>query len=241
MEDNKYQGLILPDLSAWGAVEILTVDEAALLWGGIDPAYCRHFSDAEKCRYEQYQQAFIARRAFLAGISLGTLPTNELWCINYQGDSYLHVDKQLPSITEIDTSATTVNSQALISWAEKKRVKTLKQAMSAYAKYQREQKERREFEKLIKNEASQHPASIEYRPLEPNYNTPEFETACEVIKKYWNSFDGRGKPPKEIEIKEYIEKVLTEKLGGKPTQAAINRVDTLTRPPQFKNQQKTLK
>lgn len=241
MEDNKYQGLTLPDLSAWGAVEILTVDEAALLWGGIDPAYCRHFSDAQEYRYEQYQQAFIARRAFLSGISLGTLPTNELWCINYHGDSYLHVDKQLPSITEIDTSATTVNSQALISWAEKKRVRTLKQTIATYAKNLREQKERYEFDKFIKNEASQPPALIECKPVEPVYDTPEFEAACEVIKKYWNNFDGRGKPPKELEIKEYIEEVLTEKLGGKPKQAAINRVDTLTRPPQFKNQQKTVK
>lgn len=240
MENDKYQGLALPDLSAWGAVEILTIDEAALLWGGIDPVYCRHFSDAEKYRYEQYQQAFTARRAFLSGISLGTLPTNELWCIDYRGESYLHADKQLPSINEIDSSATTVNSQALISWAEKKRVRTLKQAMTAYAKNQQEQKRHREFIKYIEEQTND-PALIEYKPLEPVYSTPEFEAACDVVQKYWNAFDGKGKPPKEIEIKEYISKVLSEKLGGKPSDAAINRVDTLTRPLEFKNQKKSNK
>ena len=82
---------------------------------------------------------------------------------------------------------------------------------------------------------------IEYRPLETKYPTPEFEAACEVVKAYWNNQEAGVKPPKQLEIREFIRKVLREKTGVEPKQSEIERVDRITRPPQFRNQQATAK
>lgn len=232
-----YKDIQLTNLSIWATVEIISLEEAALLWAGIDPTFCRSLRDAEKLNSRQYQHAYVSRRAFLSGVSLGTLPTNELWCFDWNGTSFLHEDKQLPNISDIDPQKTTVNSQALISWAEKKRVMTMKQIVNQFKKQSQEAKYLQEI-----TERQQQPVlQIEYKPLEPLFDTPEFETACDVVKEFWNKQQAGVKPPKQLEIKEFIRKTLREKTGVDPTEAAISRVDTLTRPPEFKNQQPSSK
>lgn len=232
----------LEDLSDWRIAPILTIEQAALLWGGIDPTFCRDFSDAARYHPIQMRRAFIARQAFLGGIALKTLTVHELHLFNWQGEPYKAEQNNADfTFEDIDIKRTTVMTQVLVTWAKRQGCTSLRQDL------QQKEKEnaKKEFDAWIKaedqKENSKPILNIEYKPLEPVYNTPEFEAACDVVEKYWNGFDGVGKPPKEIEIKEYIFQVLSEKLGGKPSEAAVNRVDTLTRPLEFKNQKKSNK
>lgn len=51
----------LPDLSDWGLVPILSLEQAALLWGGIDPAFIPTFAIAKQRAHPlQYRRANIA-------------------------------------------------------------------------------------------------------------------------------------------------------------------------------------
>ena len=64
----------LPDLSDWRFVPILSLEQAALLWGGIDPAFIPTFAIAKQRAHPlQYRRANIALQAFLGGIVLKTL------------------------------------------------------------------------------------------------------------------------------------------------------------------------
>lgn len=228
----------LPDLRIWGTVEILTIEKAALLWGGIDPAYCPTIDKAQSLYVaKQYQTAFVSRQAFLSAITTGTLATHELWCWDDYYNSYLHVDKQLPRMQDIDPHNTTVFTAALLSWAEKKRVLTVRQILNQIEKEKAEKLRIKEFiEHNAKETASAKPIlQIEYRELEPKHPTPEFDVACQVIKEFWNKVEEGVKPPKQIEIQEFIETTLTKITGVKPSKAEIERVDRLTRPPCFKN------
>ena len=68
----------LPDLYSWGGVPIISIEQAALLWGGIDPAFTCDTREAKRCHPEQYQAAMIAKQAFLGGIVMKTLEAYEL-------------------------------------------------------------------------------------------------------------------------------------------------------------------
>ncbi|MDO5072869.1 MAG: hypothetical protein Q4D63_00525 [Neisseria animaloris] len=119
----------------------------------------------------------------------------------------------------------------IIKWAANNNVKSLKMMLA--------ERNRTEQTETIKQPETV--LQIEYKPLEPLFDTPEFETACDVVKEFWNKQQAGVKPPKQLEIKEFIRKALREKTGVDPTEAAISRVDTLTRPPEFKNQQPSSK
>lgn len=214
----------LPDLSDWGLAPILTIEQAALLWGGIDPAFCR-FENAGMEHPQKYRRAYIAMQAFCGGIVLKTLQVHELFLIHYNGESYRANQAQGEfSIEDIDCQRTTVQKMVLLSWAKKEQCLTLKQTLTKQAK-----------KEIANIPPPENIITIEHKPLEPVYNTPEFDAACEVIRKYWNEYDGRGKPTKEHTIQEFIKETLM-RLGVEPSKAAIQRIDTLTRPPQFKNQ-----
>lgn len=233
----------LRDLSDWQITPILTIEQAALLWGGIDPAYCPNVVSARREHTERYRRAVIARQAFVSGIVLRTLQVHELFLINFNGSYPANQAKDIFSFEDVDTDRTTVQTMVITEWAKKQNVLSLRQAVTERDKKERERKEREDFNEWVKAGAV-HPEpvlQIEYKPLEPLYETPEFETACMVVKTFWNEQPQGVKPPKEAEIQAFIEKTLTEKLGGKPSQAAVQRVDTLTRPLAFKNQQKTAK
>lgn len=231
----------LPDLSAWRMAPLLTLEQAALLWAGIDPSVHSDINKLNQVSHIQRQRAKIALQAFLGGVVLKTLTVYELWVFSDDINNYTcKVDSQYsPSIEEINCRRTLVMRDVLIAWAAKEGVHTLRQTLNIQKAQQEEAKRKQDFEDFIRETNT--PAVIEYKPLEPKYDTPEFEAACLVVAQYWNGFDGEGKPPKEIEIKEFIRNTLIEKLGGEPSQAAINRIDTLTRPNQFKTQQKTKK
>ena len=79
----------LPDLSDWRFVPILSLEQAALLWGGIDPAFIPTLEIAKQQAHPlQYRRANIALQAFLGGIVLKTLTVYKLFLRDYNGDSF---------------------------------------------------------------------------------------------------------------------------------------------------------
>ncbi len=247
----------LPDLSDWRLTPILTIEQASLLFGGIDPAFCQNgFDDAGRFHTAQFRRAYIARQAFLGGIILKTLTVHELFLFDHNGESYKADASILAeySFEDIDIKRTTVMMGVLLSWAKRENCKSLRQTLTSTEKAAKEAAEQKQQEAELAAELNAIEArlkakkqntteliQIEYKPLEPLFHTPEFETACTVVKEFWNNQQAGVKPPKQFEIKEFIRKTLKEKTGVDPTEAAISRVDTLTRPPQFKNQQPSSK
>lgn len=231
----------LPDLKAWGRVPVITIEQAGLLFGGIDPAFAPDgYRDMRQHHPETQHYAFVALQAFLGGIVLKTLTVHDLFLFdNGFGSFRADQKKDSYSLGDIDIKSTTVMTQALLAWAARAEFPTFRQVLERQKETpEKERQEILEAHPLTQSKTQQPaPVLIEYRELEPNYSTPEFETACEVVRQYWNQYRQGGKPPKQIEIQEFIEKTLQEKTGVKPPQAAVRRVDSLTRPPQFKHQQ----
>lgn len=229
----------LPDLRDWKLSPILTIEQAALLWGGIDPFFHTFETIKTAVHPMQCRRAAIARQAFLSGIVLKTLTVHELFLYDQRAEWTYRAEQKTAdySIGDIDISQTLVMTNVLIAWAIKQGVMGLG--------YELRQKELEAAKQQAGQQADGQPAppvlQIEYRPLETKYPTPEFEAACEVVKAYWNNQEAGIKPPKQLEIREFIRKVLREKTGVEPKQSEIERVDRITRPPQFRNQQATAK
>ena len=238
MENKPLRLSDLPDLRDWRLSPILTIEQAALLWGGIDPFFHTFETIKTAVHPMQCRRAAIARQAFLSGIVLKTLTVHELFLYDQRNEWTYRADPKTAdySIADIDISQTLVMTNVLIAWA-------IKQGVTGLG-YDLRQKELEAGEQQAKQQADGQTApvlQIECRPLEPRYPTPEFETACEVVKEFWNKQPEGVKPPKQIEIREFIRNVLREKTGVEPKQSEIDRVDRTTRPPQFRNQQPTAK
>lgn len=222
----------LHDIRLWGFKELWTLEEAAYIVAGIDPNDVKtsvnsNWESAPPKFAHSYQIKFYNAilGAITTSIEVGTLTPFSLWVdTNGWGDGIAKVpNNQAVSAFEIITTRTTIQPKAFGIWLRNKGIKTLREELVQAA--------------LITTETT--PAQnnlLELNPFEPVYDTPEFDAACEVIKEFWNEYDGRGKPPKEIEIQEFIKETLTRLTGDEPSKAAIQRIDTLTRPPQFKNQ-----
>lgn len=230
----------LLDLSDWGKVPILTINQAAMLWGGIDPTFYSNIRCIEQLEceintnihIEQYRMAIVAKQAFCGGISLKTLQSHDLYLFNDFGDFYkANQTTDTFSFTDIDTSRTTVSSMVLIAWAEKTNCTTLRQTLK--------QREKQELQTILN--APPPTVQIEYKQYKPKHYNPELETALEISQEIYDKCEKGVKPPKKIETQEIVEKKLQEKKGVKPLPAEVSRVDTLARPECFKNQQPTKK
>ena len=73
-------------------------------------------------------------------------------------------------------------------------------------------------------------------PYRPRYPNPELETAIEISSTIYDNCDKGVRPPKREIIQGIVENKLKEKTGVKPQNAEVVRVDTIARPPEFKNQ-----
>lgn len=236
----------LPDLSDWSLAPLLTLEQAALLWGGIDPAFSSYDNVGKEHHEQQCRRAIIAMQAFLGGIVLKTLQVHELFLIGEDGwqNSYSYRANQAKdefSIRDIDPKRTTVQKMVLIAWAQKEDCLTLKQDL---IKRERQMRGASDTERRI--ETQRQPESTEKPIIQlldytPKHPTPEYQVATEVIKEFYDPIPEGGKPPKALVIQDFIAQRLKEITGVKPLEAAIRRVDTLARSPDFKNQTKTKK
>lgn len=124
----------LPDLSDWQKVEVWTVDEAALLWSGIDPdslldAHTKfnllfNCDSFDSINLVQKKKAKIYRRAIIEAICGGTLPFTraiELHCDYQNGNWEKEVPfPDLPDPEKIITSRTRIQQAAFMKWVKSK-------------------------------------------------------------------------------------------------------------------------
>lgn len=231
----------LEDLSDWRIAPILTIEQAALLWGGIDPAFCHDFSDAARYHPAQVRRAVIARQAFLGGIALKTLTVHELYLFNWNGEPYKAEPNNADfTFEDIDTKRTTVMTQVLTAWAKRQGCTSLRQALQQKEKDEKEQARRKEFDEWVeaenKKEAeSKQPLKIEYLPYKPKHDNPRLETAIEISREVYDPVKPGERPPKSFVTTELIEQKMTAKTGVKPTANEIRQIDATARPEIFKN------
>lgn len=228
-------GIKIPDLSAWAMVELLTVEEASLLWGGIDPTFCKTVDDAEKTfPREQYQRAYITRKAIISGICAGSLPANEIYVWNEDPncpyDAVPHHEKRLPNMADVYTAKTTINTNALISWAEKKKVYTMRQVLG--------QKYERPSQPIIERVKEENITDVVMLGLSysPKHENPPLEVLQDISKEVWDQINKGDKPPKQLIIHDLIKQKYKQRTGVEPTANTIKQIDSIARPPCFKNQ-----
>lgn len=217
----------MPDLSDWRLAPLWTLEQAALLWAGINPAFST-FGNIWQEHPRKQARAKIALQAFLGGIVLKTLTVHELYLFDERGDAYCGNQKTTAfSMNDIAPNDTTIMQDVLISWASKERVLSLRQTIQA------EEQARRE---AAKAEAEKQEVKALPYCVVPEFETPEFETACIAVKEFWNKQTVGVTPPKALIVQEFIKDTFKKITGVDPTQAAIRRIDSLTRPTSFKNQ-----
>jgi len=126
----------LPDLSDWRLIEVWSIEEAAMLWAGIDPM--EHvdvrLSDLKHAvSLLQYRKAFTFQRAIAEAVCGGTLPFVEAWeehndYNNGPWDKKIEFP-ELPEHSLIVHHLTRVSQAAFMKWAQSKKMWSLKQSL----------------------------------------------------------------------------------------------------------------
>lgn len=123
----------LPDLSDWLLIEVWTVEEAAMLWAGIDPmehAGIRLLDLKHAVTPLQYRKASAFQRAISEAVCGGTLPFVEAWedCSDYNNSYDKEVEfPELPQHSSIIYYKTRINQAAFMKWAQSKRMLSMRQ------------------------------------------------------------------------------------------------------------------
>lgn len=223
----------------WGMLGLWTIDEAALIMGGIDPDDCdaedgRSFKSAERfAHWEAYKYARFARRAIVTAIAIGELSPFELWVYEPLNINYYEskaVGGYVPNCDEVLTDKTRLIPKTLGVWLKSKGIKTFRQivesrqticAMSA----------------SMRQEAiTTAPPAVAYIEYKPKHDTPALEVANEISREIWDRQRAGDRPPKALVTKDIIAQKYFEKTGVKPQAAEIQRIDRIARPIIYKNQ-----
>ena len=125
----------LPDLSDWMNVEVITIDEASMLWAAIEPFDHMGISIVDlkgRVPEAQYKKALIFKRAISEGVCAGTLAFVDAW--EHKGEWGDQFSKEvefpnLPVHSFMDTNATRINFSALRKWAAKKSLFSLREQL----------------------------------------------------------------------------------------------------------------
>ena len=229
----------LPDLSAWRHVELLTVKQAALLWAGVDPVFCKSIYDLAKTSREQYRIAYTFQQAILSGICTGTLSANDIYVFDRNDDSPFpepipYTESILPSINDIDPSCTTVKTISITSWATKKDFLSIRQI--AAIKERQEATTKFEVNQSIKNQ--QATTVVHQIAYQSKHDNPSMEVLHEISRQVWDKVDKGGAPPKALKIDDLIIEEYVKRTGVKPSANIIRQINSIARPPIFKNQGK---
>ena len=123
----------LPDLSDWLLIEVWTIEEAALLWAGIDPmeqAGTRLLDLKSVVTTIQHRKASAFQRAIAEAVCGGTLPFVEAW--EDYSDYNNSYDKEvefpdLPQHSSIICYKTRINQAAFMKWAQSKKMLSMRQ------------------------------------------------------------------------------------------------------------------
>lgn len=189
----------LPDLRDWRLIEVWTVEEAALLWAGIDPMDHPHVRIVELRHIVspiQFKKASTFQRAIAEAICGGTLPFVEAWeeISDYQNSYEREVEfPDLPDHSRILPYMTRINQAAYIKWALGKKMWSLRQQSMLMAK-------QFEKERYIEDAVTTiHPSTITPALVyaQPMYMDPEHPFSPEELvaaTEAWEAVTKNGSP-----------------------------------------------
>lgn len=177
----------------WWMLGLWTIDEAALIMGGIDPDDCdpedgRSFKSAERFAHQEaYKYARFAQRAIITAIAMGELSPFELWVhdpysINFH--EYKAEGGYVPSYDEVLSDKTCLIPKTLGVWLKSKGIKTFRQIVA--------ERQAAGIQPAHDKQAAQ-VICIEHKPKHP---TPALEVANEVSREIWDKQQAGGRPPK---------------------------------------------
>ncbi|GAB2902733.1 hypothetical protein GCM10027202_34210 [Microvirgula curvata] len=227
----------VPDLSLWALVEVLTVEQAAMLIGGIDPSEFRLIELAQgSVHTAMYKRAVVARQALCGAISLGTLPSLEVWQQSWSGDQYVIGAKQSASPADIVAERTTIQTSALLSWLARKQFRTIKQDVKeAIASAFRKGWQQGETQQKNGEVSEAQPMAILPKRT---YTTPPLDVIEEVIAEHWEGYDPsdpNAKAPKQHVITQAIYRKLEERGVANPSATMVDYMDRIARHPNAKS------
>ena len=223
----------------WGMLGLWTIDEAALIMGGIDPDDCdaedgRSFKSAERfAHWEAYKYARFARRAIVTAIAIGELSPFELWVYEPLNINYYEskaVGGYVPNYDEVLTDKTRLIPKTLGVWLKSKGIKTFRQIVESRQTICA-------IPAPMRQEAiTTAPPVVAYIEHKPKHDTPALEVANEISREIWDKQQAGDRPPKAVVTQDIIAQKYFEKTGVKPQAAEIQRIDRIARPIIYKNQ-----
>lgn len=210
----------LPDVYVWRMPAFLSLERAALLWGGINPTFTTLQEAKDREHPQKYNWAYVTLQALLAATVLKTLRIYNL-VLFHEGYGTVLVNQQNTDFTvnDICASETMVLRDVLIEWARREPCPTLRQYL-----------EQQQTAPLNTTPL------IEYQPYQPTHENPALVIAMQLSSEIWDKQQAGVRPPKQLETQEFIRKRYRELTGVEPLQAEIDRIDRIARPPRFKNQ-----
>jgi hypothetical protein len=141
----------------------------------------------------------------------------------------MHDAGQLPRISEVSSSETTVITRALINWAAKKKILTMRQ-------WQDQQCIDIPDEPMSTRPSDSSNNAVLEIPYCPKHENPSFEVLQEISKEVWDQIEKGDQPPKQLIIHGLIKEKYKQRTGVEPPANEIKRIDAIARPPAFKNQ-----
>lgn len=212
----------LPDLTDWKFVEVWTLEEAAFIWAGLDPASFpnKTLNDIESLIHPvQFRKAWISRKAFCEAVCIGSLPFVSAYELHEDWNSGFYEKEvdfpKLPDIRRIMPGSTRIHQAALLKWAANK-MPSLRQQL----KHQ-----------LQKNTPIQQ-ADLQQNPDVKllSYSTPAIELLNTHIEENLADIPHDQRPTPEQQ-KEWLKQQATQKgLSGREADA----IYVVARPPETK-------
>lgn len=207
----------LPDLRDWRYVEVWTLEEAAMLWAGIDPIEhdgCRLQDLSFFVSKQQHRKALIFLRAAVEAVSAGTLSFNEAWELHEDLNSYCWEAKikfpELPDPSKLIPHKTRVQQAAFIKWAGSKNIYSYRQEI------------RREELRVIKpftspiteiGESNMHTKAETLELPAPDFLDPSNPTSPRELRagvEVWQTITSQNMHDKGKSIKSVAKEVLNE-------------------------------
>lgn len=128
----------LPDLSGWRIIDVWTIEEAALIWSGVDPwdyPDTRLVDLKPSLRMIQYRKAMTFQRALCEAVCRGAMPFEDAVELFTDLQNFGSWEKEVefpdvPKHDRIVPHKTRLAVAAIIRWAKAKQIKTYRQILS---------------------------------------------------------------------------------------------------------------
>jgi hypothetical protein len=185
----------IPDLSDWRFVEIWTIEEAALLWAGINPIEHMNvrLNDLKHIVAPyQYSKACIYQRAITEAVCGGTLEFVTAWEEHHDGLESYGKEVEFPDLPEHDRiirHLTRIKQAAFIKWADNKKMLSIKQQKQQ----QEKRREVRDDDTVIKMQPTEKKLAIA-GPLYLDPPHPLSATELMAANEAWLAVTQDGNP-----------------------------------------------